>query len=97
MPEGQNDGASTGPSIKSKKEIVMFHVLDHADVAFSGNLSQATQYVIEHSGKTLDDAIMSGIRILYTDAFHGLDEVRQAVLDSRLHEFWEPVEEREID
>jgi len=75
----------------------MFHVLDHADVAFSGNLSQATQYVIEHSGKTLDDAILSGIRILYTDALHGLDEVRQAVLDSRLHEFWEPIEEWEID
>ena len=45
----------------------MFHVLDHAYVAFSGDLSQATQYVIEHSGKRLDEAIGSGIRILYTD------------------------------
>lgn len=50
----------------------MFHVLDHADLVYSGDLSQATQYVLEHSGKRLDDAIHSGIRILYSDALHGL-------------------------
>lgn len=50
----------------------MFHVLDHAEVVYSGDLSQATQYVIDHSGKRLDEAIRSGIRILYSDALHGL-------------------------
>lgn len=50
----------------------MFHVLDHANLVYSGDLSQATRYVIEHSGKRLDEAIHSGIRILYSDALHSL-------------------------
>lgn len=50
----------------------MFHVLDHADLVYSGDLSQATQYILERSGKRLDDAIRSGIRILYSDAQHGV-------------------------
>ena len=53
----------------------MFHVLDHADIVFSGNLSDATRYVIEHSsGKRLDEAIGSGVCILYSDAMHSLSE-----------------------
>lgn len=50
----------------------MFHVLYHADLVYSGDLSQATRYVLEHSGKCLDEAIRSGIRILYSDALHGI-------------------------
>ena len=50
----------------------MFHVLDHADLVYSGDLSQATQYVLEHSGKRIDEAIRSGVRILYSDALHSL-------------------------
>lgn len=50
----------------------MFHVLDHSDLVYSGDLSQATQYVLEHSGKRLDEAIRSGVRILYSDALHAL-------------------------
>ncbi len=50
----------------------MFHVLEHADLVYSGDLSQATQYILEHSGKRLDEAIRSGLRILYSDAMHGL-------------------------
>jgi hypothetical protein len=48
----------------------MFHVLDHADVVCSGDLSTATRYVIEHYGKSLDLAIRSGLRIFYTDSLH---------------------------
>jgi len=50
----------------------MFHVIDHSDLVYSGDLSQATRYVLEHSGKRLDEAIRSGIRILYSDAMHSL-------------------------
>jgi hypothetical protein len=50
----------------------MFHVLDHASLVFSGELSQATQYVLEHTGNTLDAAIRAGVRILYSDATHAL-------------------------
>ncbi|MBI5108413.1 MAG: hypothetical protein HZA62_06660 [Rhodocyclales bacterium] len=50
----------------------MFHVLDHTDLVYSGDLSQATQYILDHSGKRLDEAIRSGIRILYSDALHSL-------------------------
>jgi hypothetical protein len=57
----------------------MFHVLDHTDLVYSGDLSQATQYILEHSGKRLDEAIRSGIRILYSDALHSLKLGRCAV------------------
>lgn len=50
----------------------MFHVLDHTNLVYSGDLSQATQYILERSGKRLDEAIRSGIRILYSDAMHSL-------------------------
>ncbi len=45
----------------------MFQVLDHAAVVYTGELSQTTQYIIEHYGKKLDEAIRSGIKIIYTD------------------------------
>lgn len=60
----------------------MFHVVDHAQVVYSGELSQATQYVIEHYGKKLDEAIRSGIKILHTDSPHDLDAVRNSLLGS---------------
>lgn len=56
----------------------MFHVLDHSDLVCSGELSEATRYVIEHSGKRLDEAIRSGIRILYSDAWHNLPALARA-------------------
>lgn len=56
----------------------MFHVLDHADLVYTGELSQATQFIIDHYGKKLDEAIRSGIRIAYTDAFHGSSEARRS-------------------
>ena len=59
----------------------MFHVFDHAAVVYSGELSQATQYVIEHYGESLDEAIRSGIKIAYTDPLHSLSEARQAMHD----------------
>lgn len=52
----------------------MFHVLDHADIVYSGDLSQATQYVIEHYCKKLDEAVRAGIKILYTDALHNASD-----------------------
>jgi hypothetical protein len=62
-----------------QQEAIMFHVLDHADLVYTGELSQATQFIIDHYGKKLDEAIRSGIRIAYTDAFHGLSEARQVL------------------
>ncbi len=45
----------------------MFQVLDHAAVVYTGELSQTTQYIIEHYGKKLDEAIRSGIKIGYAE------------------------------
>ncbi len=59
----------------------MFQVLDHAAVVYTGELSQTTQYIIEHYGKKLDEAIRSGIKIAYTEK--GMP--RHAV-----PEFWKP-------
>lgn len=75
----------------------MFHVLDHADVVYTGDLSQTTQYIIDHYGRKLDDAIRAGIRILYTDPLHGLSEAREALLGDRAPEFWEPAEDWMLD
>ena len=36
------------------QEAIMFYVLDHADVVYTGELSQATLYVVEHYGVKLD-------------------------------------------
>lgn len=69
----------------------MFHVLDHEVVVYSGELSQSTQYVIDHYGKRFDDAIRSGILILYSDPAHCLDSVRpcssasRSGIDRRVH------------
>jgi hypothetical protein len=52
----------------------MFHVLDDTHVVYTGDLSAATRYVIEHYGTCLDDAVRSGIRILYSDPLHRLAE-----------------------
>jgi len=71
----------------------MFHVLDHSELVYSGDLSQATQYVIEHSGKRLDQAIRSGIRILYSDALHSLTQARQSVSPG----YWAPIDDWLLD
>jgi len=75
----------------------MFHVLDHADVVYTGELSQTTQYVIEHYGNELDEAIRSGIRISYADPHFRLNEVEDTSLGSSAQDFWMPVEDWEID
>ena len=51
----------------------MFQVLDHAAVVFSGELSQTTQYILDHYGKKLDEAILSGIKITYADVIRSGD------------------------
>jgi hypothetical protein len=60
----------------------MFHVLDHADIVYSGHLSDSTQYVIEHYGARLDEAIRSGIRIVYSDDVHSLPLAKVARLQA---------------
>lgn len=57
----------------------MFHVLDHNDIVYSGDLSQSTQYILEHYGTRFDEAIRTGIKILYSDPSHSLNEARQAL------------------
>ncbi|MCX7167879.1 MAG: hypothetical protein NTV11_16610 [Rhodocyclales bacterium] len=57
----------------------MFHVLDHAGVVYTGELSQATQYIIEHYGNKLDEAIRSGIKITWTDPLHRFNEETQTM------------------
>jgi hypothetical protein len=64
----------------------MFHVLDHADVVYTGYFSDSTQYVIEHYGARLDEAIRSGIRILYSDALYSLTQ-------SSMHADWDVLTE----
>lgn len=75
----------------------MFHVLDHADVVYTGELSQATRYVIEHYGVKLDEAIRSGIKIAYTDSQHRLNEAAQSRFGSGVPDFWKPQEEWTLD
>jgi hypothetical protein len=75
----------------------MFHVLDHAAVVFAGELSQTTQYVIDHYGNTLDEAIRSGVRIAYADPQLCLHDVGEAGSGCTVRKFWRPVEEWEID
>jgi hypothetical protein len=76
----------------------MYHVLElrHNNIVFSGQLSQATGYVIEHYGKQLDEAIRSGIRILDTDALRGLNEVQQTVRGSQVPKFRHPIDDLEV-
>lgn len=66
----------------------MFQVLDHAAVVYTGELSQTTQYIIEHYGKKLDEAIRSGIKIAY---------VEHSVLERVVPEFWMAREEWTVD
>ena len=66
----------------------MFHVLDHEVVVYTGELSQSTQYVIEHYGKRFDDAIRTGILILYTDPLHSLNDVTKDILVARSAKHW---------
>ncbi|MDP1653683.1 MAG: hypothetical protein Q8L56_13265 [Rhodocyclaceae bacterium] len=75
----------------------MFHVLDHTDVVYSGDLSQSTQYVIEHYGKQLDEAVRSDIKILYTDMLHSLDQAKESALGSRSPDLWHPIEDWKVD
>jgi hypothetical protein len=75
----------------------MFHVLDHGDVVYSGELSQSTQYVIDRYGNSLDGAIRAGIRIAYGDSRFGLNAVGEAVPDHGTRDFWAPIEDWEID
>lgn len=75
----------------------MFQVLDHADIVYTGELSQATQYVIEHYGTKLDEAIRSGIRIAYTDSAHGMNQGAQTQFGSSVPDFWKPHEEWMLD
>ncbi|MDD5175040.1 MAG: hypothetical protein PHQ05_01275 [Sterolibacterium sp.] len=75
----------------------MFHVLDHADVVYSGDLSQLTQYVTERYDKNLDEAIRSGIKIIYTDPRHSLSGIQQTKPAARFSNFWEPIEDWELD
>lgn len=75
----------------------MFQVLDHADVVYTGELSEATQYVIDHYGKKLDEAIRAGIKITYTDPLSRLNGVLRPESASDVPHFWKPVEEWELD
>lgn len=75
----------------------MFHVLDHGDVVYSGELSQSTQYVIDRYGNSLDRAIRAGIRIAYGDSRSGLNAAGEAVPDHHTRDFSAPIEDWEID
>jgi hypothetical protein len=66
----------------------MFQVLDHAAVVYTGELSQTTQYILEHYGKKLDEAIRAGIKIAYTE---------QSALEHVVPEFWKPYEDWTVD
>jgi hypothetical protein len=72
-----------------QKEVNMFHVLDHEVVVYTGSLSQATQYVLEHFGARLDEAIRAGVRILYTDALHSFNQPRQELIP----DYWDPIDD----
>lgn len=75
----------------------MFHVLDHADVVYTGELSQATRYVIEHYGVKLDEAIRSGIKIAYTDSMHRINGAAPTRFGNGVPDFWKPHEEWTLD
>ena len=75
----------------------MFHVLDHADVVYTGELSQTTRYVSEHYGNKLDGAIRPDIRIEYADPRLQWSEVAETSHGSTARDFWQPVEDWEID
>ena len=70
----------------------MFQVLDHAAVVYTGELSQTTQYIIERYGKKLDDAIKSGIKIVYTDPIQ--IDTRRTV---QVPDSWKLFDDRTVD
>ena len=75
----------------------MFHVPDHADVAYTGELSQTTQYVVDRDRNRLAGAIRSGIRIACSDPHLQWKEIAAASSRGASRAFWQPVEDREID
>ncbi len=75
----------------------MFHVLDHSGVVYTGDLSQSTQYVIEHYGQRLDEAVRAGIKILYTDMLHGLQHAKEIVRGHPSPELWHPIDDWRVD
>lgn len=75
----------------------MFHVLDHTHVVYTGDLSQSTQYVIDHYGRRIDDAIRAGIRILYSDRLHSLKDALAARTADDPPEFWKPAADWTLD
>lgn len=83
--------------VHKQQEAIMFQVLDHAIVVYIGELSETTQYVIEHYGKKLDEAIRSGIRIAYADPRFRFNKFSEAVSGGAAHDFRKPVEDWKID
>ena len=75
----------------------MFHVPDHADVAYTGELSQTTQYVVDRDRNKLAGAIRSGIRIACSEPHLQWKEIAAASNGGASRTFWQPVEDREID
>lgn len=75
----------------------MFHVLDNSGVVYTGNLSESTQYVIDHYGQRLDEAVRSGIKILYTDMLHSLTHAKEIVCGHPSHELWHPIDDWRVD
>jgi hypothetical protein len=75
----------------------MFHVLDNSGVVYTGDLSESTQYVIEHYGQRLDEAVRSGIKILYTDMLHSLTHAKEIVRGSANPELWHPIDDWRVD
>lgn len=76
----------------------MFHVLDHADVVYSGDhLSQSTQYVTEHYEIGLDEAGRAGIKIIYTDMLHSLSHAKEVVLGGNALDDWHSIEDWQLD
>jgi hypothetical protein len=76
----------------------MFHVLDHTDVVYSGDyLSQSTQNVIENYNIGFDEAIRSGIKILYTDMLHSLSHAKDVVLGRSSSDLWCHIEDWQVD
>jgi hypothetical protein len=65
----------------------MFHVLDDADVVFTGELSQVTRYVIDHYDRNLDQAIRAGIKITYTDSRLNSDADNKLLIGCSVRDF----------
>jgi hypothetical protein len=75
----------------------MFHVLDHAEIVYSGDLSESTRYVIDRYGQRLDEAVRCGVRILYTDMLHGLQHAKEVARGGANPELWHPIADWRVD